>query len=233
MEPIDFYFDFGSPYGYFAATCIDELAARHGRTVRWRPVMMAAMLQATGGTPLPLVPIKGDYVRHDIRRTARQHGIAYRQPEVFPELLLAPGRAMLWLRLQYGDELAVRFAKRCYQAYFAERARLADPATVCRLAAELGVVEEALAAALLSDDVKALFKQETQQALERGVFGVPFVIVDGEPFWGFDRFGQLEAWLAGRGASWRYWARKARGPVGAKWKTPKPDAVATAASAAA
>lgn len=219
MEPIDFYFDFASSYGYFAATCIDELAARHGRTVRWHPVMLASMLQATGSTPLPLVPVKGDYVRHDIGRTARQHGIPYRQPDVFPELLVAPGRAMLWIRLQYGDELAVRFAKRCFQAYFSERTPLSDTATVCRLAAELGVVEEALAAALVSSEVKALFKQETQQALDLGVFGSPFVIVDGEPFWGFDRFGQLEAWLAGRGASWRYWARsKARGPVGAKWK---------------
>lgn len=229
MEPVDFYFDFGSPYGYFAATCVDELAARHGRTVRWHPIMMAAMLQATGSTALPLVPIKGDYVRHDIRRTARQHGIAYRQPEPFPALLVAPARAMLWIRLQYGEELAVRFAKRCYHAYFAERAALADAATVCQLAAELGVAEDALAAALQSDQVKTLFQQETQQALARGVFGVPFVIADGEPFWGFDRFGQLEAWLAGRGASWRYWARKARGPVGAKWKTPSS---ATAVNAA-
>lgn len=218
MEPVDFYFDFASSYGYFAATCIDELAARHGRTVRWHPVMMAAMLQATGGTPLPLVPLKGDYVRHDVRRTARAHGITYRQPAVFPELLLAPGRAMLWIRLQYGEELAVRFAKRCFHAYFAGRAPLSDAATVCQLAAELGVAPGALAAALRSDEVKALFKDETQQAIGRGVFGSPFVIADGEPFWGFDRFGQLEAWLAGRGASWRYWARKARGPVGAKWK---------------
>jgi 2-hydroxychromene-2-carboxylate isomerase len=231
MEPIDFYFDFASSYAYFASTCIDELAARHGRTVRWHPVMLATMFQATGGTPLPLVPVKGDYVRHDISRTARQHGIPYRQPDVFPELLLAPGRAMLWIRLQYGDELAVRFAKRCFRAYFAERAQLSDAAVVCKLAAELGVVEEALAAALLSPQVKDLFKQETGQALERGVFGSPFVIVDGEPFWGFDRFGQLEAWLAGRGASWRYWARKARGPVGAKWKTPKRDAAAAVAAA--
>ena len=88
MEPIDFYFDFASPYGYFAANCIDELAARHRRAVRWHPIMMAAVFETTGGMPLPMVPVKGNYVLHDIDRTARQHGIVYRQPATFPQLLL-------------------------------------------------------------------------------------------------------------------------------------------------
>lgn len=208
MDAIDFYFDFASPYGYFAATCIDELAARHRRQVRWHPVLMAAVFQATGGMPLPLVPVKGNYVVHDIDRTARQHGIAYRQPAVFPQLLLAAPRAMLWLRREHGDELAARFARRCMHAYFAERVDVEDGEVLGGIAAGLGVDAGALLAAIAAPDVKALLKQETADALARGVFGSPFVIADKEPFWGFDRFGQLEAWLAGGGVSWSYWARK-------------------------
>ncbi|HKA43994.1 MAG TPA: DsbA family protein, partial [Burkholderiales bacterium] len=41
--PIDFYFDFSSPYGYFASNKIDELAAKHGRTVIWRPILLGAV----------------------------------------------------------------------------------------------------------------------------------------------------------------------------------------------
>jgi 2-hydroxychromene-2-carboxylate isomerase len=208
MEAIDFYFDFASPYGYFAATCIDELAARHRREVRWHPIMMAAVFQATGGVPLPLVPIKGDYALHDIDRTARQHGIVYRQPAVFPQLLLGAPRALLWIRGQYGEELAVRFAKRCLRAYFADRVDLADDDVLAGIAAGLGIPDDALRSAVKSAGVKELLKEETAQALARGVFGSPFVIADKEPFWGFDRFGQLEAWLAGGGVSWSYWARK-------------------------
>ncbi|SFV04055.1 2-hydroxychromene-2-carboxylate isomerase [Pseudoduganella namucuonensis] len=225
MEPIDFYFDFASPYGYFAATCIDELAARHRREVRWTPILMAAMFQATGGTPLPLVPVKGTYVLHDIDRTARQHGIVYRQPAAFPELLLAAPRAMLWIRETHGHDLAVRFAKRCYRAYFAERKDIDSPQALLALAAELGI-GPGLEEGMRSAEGKERLKLANAAALERGVFGSPFVIADGEPFWGFDRFSQLEAWLAGGGVSWRYWARRPRIAVGAKWNTNRAVAAA-------
>lgn len=215
-DSLDFYFDFASPYGYFAATCIDELAARHRRTVRWHPVLMAAINQATGGTPLPLVPVKGNYVLHDIDRTSRQHGIHYRQPAIFPQLLLAAPRAMLWIREQHGDELAVRFAKCCMQAYFSRRQDVADEAVLSAIGAELGLPGPQLLAGLKSAEAKDMLRQSTADALERGVFGSPFVIAGDEPFWGFDRFAQLEAWLAGGQASWSYWARRPRMALGSR-----------------
>lgn len=211
---LDFYFDFASPYGYFAATCIDELAARHRRTVRWHPVLMAGIFQATGGTPLPLVPIKGAYVMHDIDRTSRQHGIHYRQPAVFPQLLLAAPRAMLWIRERHGDELAVRFAKECMRVYFSGRKDLADEAVLAEVAAALALDVPQVLAGMKSAEAKDMLRHSTDQALARGVFGSPYVIADDEPFWGFDRFAQLEAWLAGGRASWSYWARRPRMVLG-------------------
>lgn len=213
---LDFYFDFASPYGYFAASCIDELAARHRRTVRWHPVLMAAIFQATGGTPLPLVPVKGPYVLHDIDRTSRQHGIHYKQPATFPQLLLAAPRAMLWIREQRGDELAVRFAKTCMQAYFSGRKDLADESVLAEIAAELALDSAQLLAGAKSPEAKEMLRLSTEAALARGVFGSPFVIADDEPFWGFDRFAQLEAWLAGGRASWSYWARRPRMALGSR-----------------
>ena len=44
--------------------------------------------------------------------------------------------------------------------------------------------------------MKDALRREVEQALGRGVFGSPFVFVDGEPFWGLDRFDQVERWLA-------------------------------------
>ncbi|WP_341648434.1 DsbA family protein [Thauera humireducens] len=58
-EPIDFYFDFSSPYGYFMAERIDALAAAHGRSVRWRPFLLGAVHKVTGEVPLPSKPLKG------------------------------------------------------------------------------------------------------------------------------------------------------------------------------
>jgi 2-hydroxychromene-2-carboxylate isomerase len=95
--PIDFYFDFSSPYGYFASTMIDALAAKHGREVVWRPFLLGAAMKITGGAPLPGVPMKGDYARRDFARSAKFYGVAYKLPSNFPISSQAPARAFYWL----------------------------------------------------------------------------------------------------------------------------------------
>lgn len=193
--PIDFYFDPCSPYAYFAATGIEALAARHGRTVRWRPVSLLALFKASGTTPAPLVPLRGPYVIHDVARTAQLHGIPYRKPANFPQLLLAAPRAMLWIEQEYGAAQASAFAKRCFTAYFVDGVDLANEEEVLRLAAEQGIDGQRLRPALQSAAVKEALKTAGEEAIARGVFGVPYMIVDDEPFWGFDRFDQMEQWL--------------------------------------
>jgi len=68
---------------------------------------------------------------------------------------------------------------------------------VLRIGASIGLDRDALAAGQESEPIRERLREETSQALARGVFGAPFMIVDGEPFWGFDRFNQLDAWLKG------------------------------------
>src|SRR5471032_1104990 len=117
QDDLMFYFDFASPYAYFAATRIDALAATHGRKVQWRPVLLAGLQQATGSVLSPTVPLKWRYIRRELLRTARHEGIAYREPPGFPKLLLEPARAMCWIRQRHGDDIAVEFARRCFHAY--------------------------------------------------------------------------------------------------------------------
>ena len=70
-EPIEFYFDFSSPYGYLGAQRIDEIGARHGRDVAWKPFLLGAVFKTTRSEPLLGIPMKGDYARVDIPRMAR------------------------------------------------------------------------------------------------------------------------------------------------------------------
>ena len=79
-NPIDFYFDFSSPYGYFAGEKIDALAAKHGRAVTWRPILLGAVFKITGGQPLPTIPMKGSYAAHDLARSARYFKIPFKLP---------------------------------------------------------------------------------------------------------------------------------------------------------
>lgn len=82
--PIEFFFDFASPYAYFAAHRIDAIAAKHGREVEWRPFMLGAAFKATGMMPLTEQPLRGDYARRDWDRLARRMNLPFVLPERFP-----------------------------------------------------------------------------------------------------------------------------------------------------
>lgn len=196
MNPsLDFYFDFTSPYAYLAAANIDRIAAKHGRSVRWHPVLLAAMSEATGIKLAPTVSIKWTYVQMDLERGARRLGLPYQLPPAFPQLWLAPGRAMLWVEREHGADKARAFARACFHKAFGEGVDIGSVDVLAGLAAGIGIDGAALAEGAASADIKDAFKASIAGALERGVFGVPFVVADGQAFWGHDRLGELDACL--------------------------------------
>jgi 2-hydroxychromene-2-carboxylate isomerase len=196
MNPaLDFYFDFSSPYGYLAANKIEALAEKHGRAVNWRPMLLGVVFRQTGMAPLTEIPIKGDYSRHDFERSARFHGIPFRMPSTFPIASQAPSRIVLWARAQ-DPALAARVARALYAAFFQEGLDISNPDVAADAAAKAGVDRAAARAAIDDPAIKDALKREVEGAIAAGVFGSPFVVVDGESFWGLDRFDQLDRWLA-------------------------------------
>jgi len=193
-EAIDFYFDFSSPYGYLASRLIGPLAARHGRDVRWRPIMLGAVFPKTGGRPLVELPLKGDYARRDLPRTARHLGIPFAMPTRFPLVTLAVARAFYWLE-DTSPERAVPLAGAAFEAFFVHDRDISDRAVVAELLAAAGADPDAGLAAISTPAVKERLKAATEAAIGLGVFGSPFFIVDGEPFWGVDRLDQVDRWL--------------------------------------
>lgn len=194
-QPIDFYFDFSSPYGYLAAQKIDALAQKHGRTVNWRPVLLGVLFRQTGMAPLTQIPVKGDYSKRDFARSARFHGIDFRMPDVFPIASQAPARIVLWAKAR-DPALAGRLAQALYRAYFVDGLDISSPDVAAGVAGAAGVDAAAARAAIDDPAIKEALKREVDAALAAGVFGSPYVVVDGEPFWGLDRFDQVERWLA-------------------------------------
>ena len=193
--PIEFYFDFSSPYGYLASTRINALAAHHQRRVDWRPILLGPMFKAAGTAPLVGVPLKGPYSVRDFSRTARFLGIPYKQPDPFPTGTQNAARAFYWIN----DRDAVkahRFAAACYATYFGQGIDITPAEKIAEIAASLGEDRDAALAAMADPVIKERLKVEVEAALAKGVFGSPYIIVDGEPFWGNDRLDQVDAWLA-------------------------------------
>ena len=157
--------------------------------------MLGPAFKVSGNSPLIGQPLKGDYAVIDIPRTARFLRIPYKQPTPFPIGTQNAARAFYWLN-DSDPLLAVRFAKLAYATYFGEAIDISSAETVAALAAAAGGNRDEVARAVNDPVVKDRLKAEVEASLARGVFGSPYFIVDGEPFWGNDRLEQLDAWLA-------------------------------------
>lgn len=196
--PIDFYFDFISPFGYFASLRIEALAAKHGRAVVWRPMLLGvAVLKVMGLKPLLETPLKSDYLIHyAVPRYARLHNVPI-DPHRFTEIGMAPvppSRAY-WHLFARDPALAKRFAQAVLHGYWAERRDMATEANIALAAAGLGVDAKEMVAGLQSKEAAERTRAEVDASLKRGVFGSPFMIVDGEKFWGNDTLEMLDLWI--------------------------------------
>jgi hypothetical protein len=112
-KPIDFYFEFSSPYGYIASQIAEEVEARIGRPMAWRPMLLGPVFKITGQQPLVEVPMKGEYSKRDFVRSARQHKLPFRYPEKFPIGTVAAVRAFYWVN-ERDPEQARKLAKALY-----------------------------------------------------------------------------------------------------------------------
>ena len=193
-DPIEFYFDFSSPYGYLASERIDAIAARHGRDVTWRPYLMGVAMKTTGSTPLVDRPMMGAYSRHDMARSARRLGVPLTFPEPFPIATVAACRAVYWV--ERTDAAAAKaLAQALYRAYFVDGRNISEPDVVADVAGGTGADRDALLAGIQEPAIKDRLKEVTGAAIERGVFGSPFFMVGDEPFWGHDRMDEVDRWL--------------------------------------
>jgi 2-hydroxychromene-2-carboxylate isomerase len=108
---------------------------------------------------------------------------------------LVASRAFVWL--EPGEpKLARCLAQAIFHAHWGEGRDISAPEQVAEIAMPLGIERSALLAAVADPSIKERLKQKTAAAIARGVFGSPFMLVDGEPFWGADRLAQLDLWLA-------------------------------------
>lgn len=195
--PVRFYFDFSSPYSYIAGEWIDAVAARHGRRVQRHAILLGATFQVAELKSPVSYPMKREYSLRDFERSARFEGLPYQAPSSFPLPTQNAARVFWWLADTRGDEVAAAWARAGLRAMFTRDAALNDNAVLRALAAEGGIDADAAEAVWNDPQWKARLKRANDEAIAGGVFGAPWFVVDGEPFWGNDRKPQIERWLAG------------------------------------
>lgn len=195
-KPIQFYFDFISPFGYFASLRIDELARRYGREVEWNSMLLGvSVMKVMGLPPIVDLPLKGPYIVRDAKRYARRHGVRFERGSAMPGARpLEAGRAYAWAKTV--DPIrAKRLASGLFESYFVNCSDIGDSLLVEQYISWAGFSVDEYRLQRRQGMPRALLEKNVETSLGNGVFGSPFFIVDGEPFFGLEKIPDLEDWL--------------------------------------
>jgi len=190
-KTVEFFFDLGSPASYLAWTQLPALCARHGATLRYRPMLLGGVFQATGNASPAMVPAKGRYMFTDLGRYATRYGVPFGLPPGFPMNTLALMRGVIGMQLRSPERFEALLAA-LFNGLWAQRRNLADAAVLGQVLGEAGFDLEQLQVLASDSEVKAALKQATEEAVERGVFGAPTCFVQGQMYFGQDRLDFVE-----------------------------------------
>jgi len=194
-KAIEFYFDFGSPAAYLAATQLPHIAADTGAELVWKPMLLGGVFQATGNhSPAEIKP-KGPYMTVDLQRFARRYAVPFVHNPHFPINTLLLMRGATGVQMQMPDRFA-DYAKAIYTAMWVDALDMNDPATVGRVLQAAGFDAGAILALANAQATKDQLKATTTEAVERGVFGAPTMFVGDQMFWGQDRLDFVREALA-------------------------------------
>ena len=193
--PIDVWFDFASPYAYVMRPSLQALAARHRRSLAWRPVILWAVLKQQGIVPVADSPVKWAYLVNDMRRSAAFHGLPFGTPRL-PMSSHAAARFYYAVTAER-PELAEPLIDALFAAQMVEDRPLSEPETLVAIADRHGIDRAAAVDAIEGPAGRERLATAVAEAVTAGVFGSPFVILDGEPFFGADRLPQI-AWRLSR-----------------------------------
>ncbi len=192
---LDFWFDFISPYAYFASLAVPRLCEERGVEVRYRPVLFAALLNHWGQLGPAEIASKRAWTFRDITRYAALNRIPLQGPAYHPFNPLTALRLAL-PEVSGDDQLQVIQA--IYAAGWGQGIDLGDPSALAETLDAAGLNGQELVARTRAPEVKAALAREVEEALALGIFGVPTFLVDGELFWGNDRLDHVALYLDGR-----------------------------------
>lgn len=179
---LEFFFDYVSVYSYLADSQLEALGASE---IIYRPMLLGAVMQATGNRPPATVAAKGKYLNSDIYRWSEVYGIPLTWNPVFPLNTIHALRVAI-VAQRRGEFAGAHRA--LFDAAWVHKIDIGQADELVRVVAGAGLDSGAYAAAITEQDVKDELKANTDEAVARGVFGAPSMFVGDELFFGNDRF---------------------------------------------
>ncbi|WP_293781177.1 2-hydroxychromene-2-carboxylate isomerase [uncultured Oxalicibacterium sp.] len=191
----EYYFAPQSPWAYFGHARLLELAQRHDVQIEMKPIDLPKVFSVTGGLPLAKRPPQRQAYRLvELKRWSDHLGLPLNpQPRFSPVSGDAAALLIIATRFAHGTNAALALTGRIMRGFWAEDRNIMDRNTLMALSNEAGHDGAALLKAAETASVQGEYDRFTQEAIAANVFGSPWYIVDGEPFWGQDRLDFVEA----------------------------------------
>jgi 2-hydroxychromene-2-carboxylate isomerase len=178
---LEFFYDYVSVYSYLANSQLGRLGTGH---IRYRPMFLGGVMQATDNRPPATVQKKGEYLRHDVERWVDRYQLPFSWNPVFPQNTLKALRLAL-VAERDGTFDAVH--QRMFDAIWTERADLADTDILTRILRSADLPVDQYMTAIEQVDIKFALKSISEEAVSRGAFGAPTFFVRERMFFGNDR----------------------------------------------
>lgn len=198
MAHIDYFFSTLSPYAYLAGMRMEEVAARHGAQVTYRPLDIMALFARTGGVPLKdRHPARQAYREEEVARAVRKTGLPFNLKPAFWPVNAAPSSyAIIAAQNAGGGDLGA-LTHSLLRASWAEEKDISDDAVIGDCLEAAGFERSLTMSGMLTG--AETYAANLEDAVKANVFGSPFYVVDsGSSFWGQDRIDDLDAHLAGK-----------------------------------
>jgi 2-hydroxychromene-2-carboxylate isomerase len=185
-QRIDFYFDFGSPASFLAWTQLPKIASDHDAELVFKPVLLGGIHKATNNVSPATIPAKGAWVRQDLERFARIYGVRFEHNPFFPINTLGLMRGATGTQMR-DEQLFKHYVDVVFRAMWETPRNLGDLATLASTLRDGGIDPELVFQIVQDPAVKAKLKEDTEEAVRRGLFGAPTMFVGDAMFFGQDR----------------------------------------------
>ncbi|MDP9532313.1 2-hydroxychromene-2-carboxylate isomerase [Pseudomonas protegens] len=185
-KKVEFFFDLGSPTSYLAYTQLPKICAQTGSQLVYQPMLLGGVFKTTGNASPISVPAKGRYMLQDLARFAQRYQVELNFNPHFPINTLLLMRATTGVQMHLPERF-IDFIDCLFRALWVDKRNLNDAANVAQVLEQGGFDPQQILDLSNAEDVKTALRNNTEQALQRGVFGAPSMFVGEELFFGQDR----------------------------------------------
>ena len=184
IKSFDFCFDFASPYTFLAHKEVRKIEKENSIEMRYMPILLGGLLKSLGIKANADIPIKAKYMIKDCKLWAEKYDIIFKFNNYFPIMTLNLMRCVLVAEKKFS---AQNFINNVFDAIWKNDLNLNDNSVVEKLLKNLDINPRTFLLEAKDQKIKDDLKKKTEEANQKGIFGLPSFIVNNKIFWGQDR----------------------------------------------